>query len=45
MKYLVVINLVFAIINLVNGIVMERIDCLMVALFNLACAYLIDKQK
>lgn len=43
MKYLVVINLVLAAINLINGLVMERIDCLMVALFNLTCAYLIDK--
>lgn len=44
-KFLIRLNLFMAVINIVNGIVLQRADCMVVALLNLTTAYICDKYQ
>ena len=42
-SFLIKLNIFMAVINVINGLVLQRADCMMIALLNLATAYVCDK--
>lgn len=44
-NFLIAVNVTMALINLVNGLVLKRADCMLVALVNITTVYILDKGK
>jgi hypothetical protein len=41
-KFFILLNVTMAIVNVVNGLILESSECMLVAILNLACAYILD---
>jgi len=44
-NFLITINVTMAVINIVNGLILKRADCMIVALLNMSTVYILDKSK